>query len=201
MNKHKDNLFYKIVKSPVKLLVKLLYRPKVIGLENIPKEGRVVLAGNHTKWLDPVCLVALTKRQVHFLAKKELFDGKARFIVKGMGCIPVNRKIHDKNVLQEAYKYLENEKCIGIFPEGTINRTDDIIMPFKIGAVKACKETNSPLVPFIITGEYKLFKNTAKIEFLEPIIIGDDLEKENKKFMDIVSKKLIEGGKKNERTR
>ena len=111
-----------------------------------------------------------------------------------MGCIPVNRKIKDSNVLESAYKYLENECCIGIFPEGTINRTDDIIMPFKIGAVKACNTTNSKLVPFIITGKYKLFKKSVKLEFLKPIKIGNDLEKENKKFMDIVSKKLAEGG-------
>ena len=195
MKNHNDKLFYKIVKPPVKLLVKLLYRPQIVGLENIPKEGRVILAGNHTKWLDPVCLVAMTRRPVHFLAKKELFQGKTKFIAEGMGCVPVDRKIHDKNALEEAYKYLENEKCIGIFPEGTINRTDDVIMPFKMGAIKAASETNSPLVPFIITGEYKLFKKTAKIEFLEPITVGKDLEKENQKFMDIVSKKLIEGGK------
>ena len=195
--KYKDTMFYKIVKPFLKVIVKVLYRPTIVGLENIPKEGRIVIAGNHTKWLDPVTLVAMTNRPVHFLAKKELFDNKkTSWIVKGMGCVPVNRKIHDKNVLETAYKYLENECCIGIFPEGTINRTDDVIMPFKIGAVKACSQTNTKLVPFIITGEYKLFKKTAKIEFLKPIEIGDDLEKENKKFMDIVEKKLVEGGKK-----
>lgn len=195
--KYKDTMFYKVVKPIIKVIFKVLFRPTVVGLENIPKEGRVVIAGNHTKWLDPVMLVSMTKRPVHFMAKKELFDkAKTRWIVKGMGCIPVNRKIKDANVLQTAYKYLENECCVGIFPEGTINRTDDIIMPFKIGAVKACSETNAKLVPFIITGEYKLFKKGIKLEFLKPMSIGNDLDKDNKKFMDIVSKKLVEGGKK-----
>ena len=189
----KDKLFYKIVKPPVKLLIKLLFRPKVIGLENIPDNGRILLAGNHTKWLDPVLIVSVTNRQVHFLAKEELFHGITNFIVKGMGCVPVNRKIHDRNALESAYEFLENELCIGIFPEGTINRTDDIIMPFKMGAVKACNHTNTKLIPFIITGKYKLFRKGITIEFLKPIKIGDDLEKENKKFMDIVSKKLEEG--------
>lgn len=193
MTEIKDKMFYRIVKPPVKLLFKLLYRPTVVGLENIPKEGRILIAGNHTKWLDPVMLVSIVKRQVHFLAKQELFSGKTKFIAKGMGCIPVNRKIHDKNALETAYKYLENELCVGIFPEGTINRTDDIIMPFKIGAVKACKETKTKLVPFIITGKYKLFHKGIKIEFLKPLEIGENLEEENKKFMDIVSDKLREG--------
>lgn len=191
----KDRLFYKIVKPPVKLLFKLLFRPQVIGLENIPKDGRILLAGNHTKWLDPVLLVILTNRQVHFLAKEELFHGITKFIVKGMGCVPVNRKIHDKNALESTYEFLEKELCIGIFPEGTINRTNDIILPFKMGAVKACSKTKTKLVPFIITGKYKLFRKSIKVEFLKPLKVGDDLEKENKKFMNIVSKKLEEGRK------
>lgn len=188
-----DTKFYKVVRPFISFVIKLLFHPKVIGVNNIPKTGRVVLAGNHTKWLDPVLIVSVTNRQVHFLAKEELFHGITNFIVKGMGCVPVNRKIHDRNALESAYEFLENELCIGIFPEGTINRTDDIIMPFKMGAVKACNHTNTKLIPFIITGKYKLFRKRITIEFLKPIKIGDDLEKENKKFMDIVSKKLEEG--------
>ncbi len=195
----KDRRFYKIVKPLVSFLIKFLYRPQVTGLENIPKEGRILLAGNHTKWLDPVMLVGVQKRQIHFLAKEELFHGKTKFIAVGMGCVPVNRKIHDKNALQSAYEFLEKDLCIGIFPEGTINRTEDVIMPFKMGAVKACYKTNTKLVPFIITGKYKLFKKSLKVEFLKPLEIGEDLEKENKRFMKIVEQKLIEGGKKSDK--
>ena len=191
----KDKLFYRIVTPPIRLLFKLLFRPQIEGVENIPNSGRILLAGNHTKWLDPVLIVISTKRQVHFLAKEELFHGITHFIVNGMGCVPVNRKIHDKNALESTYEFLEKDLCIGIFPEGTINRTDDIIMPFKMGAVKACSHTNTKLVPFIITGKYKLFRKSVKIEFLKPIKIGNNLEKENQKFMDIVSKKLEEGRK------
>ena len=189
----KDKMFYKIVKLPIKLLFKILFRPQIAGLENIPSDGRILLAGNHTKWLDPVLLVIATSRQVHFLAKEELFHGITKFIVKGMGCVPVNRKIHDKNALESTYEFLEKDLCIGIFPEGTINRTDDTILPFKMGAVKACSKTNTKLVPFIITGKYKLFRKSVKVEFLKPLKIGKDLEKENNKFMNIVSKKLEEG--------
>lgn len=197
--KIKDTCLYKVVRPIVNLLVKILYRPTIIGIENIPKNGRILLAGNHTKWLDPVMLVGIVKRQIHFLAKDELFHGITKPIVQGMGCVPVNRRIHDHNALQGAIDFLNKDLCVGIFPEGTINRTDDVIMPFKMGAVKACSQTNTNLVPFVITGEYKLFKKTIKIEFLKPIKIGKELEKENNKLMDIVSKKLIEGGKINGR--
>ena len=195
--KIKDTVFYKVVRPLVSFLIRLLFRPQIIGVNNIPKKGRILLAGNHTKWLDPVMLVGVQKRQIHFLAKEELFHGKTKFIAKGMGCVPVNRKIHDKNALNSAREFLEKDLCVGIFPEGTINRTDDVIMPFKMGAVKACNSTNTKLIPFIITGKYKLFRKGVKIEFLEPITIGDDLEKENERFMAIVSKKLLEEGYKN----
>lgn len=198
--KYNDKLVYKIAKPILKLIFVGLFRPTVIGVENIPKKGRILIAGNHTKWWDSIMLISMTNRPVHFLAKKELFDSpKTSWIMKLMGCIPVNRKAKDHNALEMAYRYLENERCVAIFPEGTINRTDDIIMPFKMGAVKACSTTNSELVPFIITGEYKMFKKSIKLEFLKPMKIGKDLEKENKKLMDIVSKKLVEGGKKHER--
>ena len=192
----KDKLFYKVVKPLTSFLIKICYHPQVVGLENIPKEGRVLLAGNHTQKLDSVMLVGVTKRQIHFLAKEELFHGKTKWIAKGMGCVPVNRKIHDKEALQSAIDFLNNELCIGIFPEGTINRTEDIIMPFKIGAVKACKETNSPLVPFIITGKYRLFRKGVKVEFLPPIKVGDNLDEANEQFMNIVKEKLMKEGKK-----
>ena len=83
------------------------------------------------------------------------------------------------------------DNCVGIFPEGTINRTDDIIMPFKIGAVKMSHDTDSTIVPFIITGEYKLFKRNTRIEFFKGYKIkSDDLTKENEKLMNKISKEL-----------
>ena len=192
----KDRMFYKIVKPPVTLLFKLIFRPKITGLDNIPEEGRILLAGNHTKWLDPVLLVVATRRQVHFLAKEELFHGITHFIVKGMGCVPVNRKIHDKNALSSAIDYLNKDLCVGIFPEGTVNRTTDkVILPFKIGAVKMASETNSKIVPFVITGKYRIIGKRVTLEFLKPISVSKDLDKSNDKLMNIIESKLKENRK------
>ena len=195
----KDRLFYKIIKCIFYIpMTKILYNIEVVGRENIPKEGRVILAGNHTKWLDPIMIVLLNKRQFHFLAKDELFHGITKHFCIGMGCIPVNRKIHDKDALESAYKTLEIDNAIAIFPEGTINRTDDVIMPFKMGAVKMSEKTNSPIVPFGITGKYKLFKRkSVRIEFFKPMYAKGDLEKANKKLESIVSKCLIDNKKEN----
>ncbi len=185
-----DTKFYKVVRPVVKILVKILYQPKVIGIENIPRDGGVVLAGNHTKWLDPIMLVGCTERQVHFLAKDSLFKGLVGAIVRGMGAIPVNRRIHDKDALKMSRKGLENNLVIGVFPEGTINRTSEVIMPFKIGAVKMSKDTASYLVPFVITGKYKLFRKGITLEFLKPRKVREDLDIENKRLMNVIRKKL-----------
>ena len=189
----KEPLFYRTIRPLVTFLVKIVFRPKYIGLENIPKNGRVILAGNHTNNFDSPLLLSCTKRVIHYLAKQELTQGILGPGFKAMGIIPVNRAIHDKNALNSAINTLKEDKVIGIFPEGTINRTDDIIMPFKMGAVKMASETNAPIVPFTITGKYKAFKKGLTIEFYKPIKIKDeDLTKENEKLMKFISKQLEE---------
>ena len=62
-----DTYFYKIIRPFISFLFKILFRPVVLGIENIPSSGGVVLAGNHTKWLDPIALIAINKRQVHYV--------------------------------------------------------------------------------------------------------------------------------------
>ena len=189
-----NSKLYRILMPILVFLFKLFYRPKYIGVDNIPKDGRVVLVGNHTNILDCILVAGSTKRVVHYLAKDELTKGFKKIIFNNMGIIPVNRRIHDKGALKSAIDILNNDEVIGIFPEGTINRTDDIIMPFKIGAVKMGYETNSLLVPFTITGKYKIFGG-IEIEFYKSYKIDSaDLDKENNKLVDIISSKLERKG-------
>lgn len=187
----KDPLFYRIVRPILTFLFKVLYRPTIIGKENIPKSGRIVIAGNHTNNFDCVLLIASTKRCVHFLAKDELYKGFKKHLFKNMGIIPVNRRQKDGKSLKKAIDFLNKDMAIGIFPEGTFNRSENTILPFKIGAVKMAYETNTKIVPFVIKGEYKLFKKSVKIVFFEPLEIKDsNLDNENQRLMDLVSEKL-----------
>lgn len=179
----KKNLLYKIIRPIIKIFFNILYHPTYIGVDHIPKKGSVVLAGNHTNYLDCLLLMSSTNRVIHFLAKSELTKGIKGILFNHMGIIPVNRKTHDKKALMQAMDVLHNKKVIGIFPEGTINRTNDIIMPFKIGAVKMSKETNSPVIPFVITGKYKIFRKSIQIKFFSPYKIEKDLDIENEKLM------------------
>lgn len=139
-------------------------------------------------------IAAINKRVIHFLAKDDLIKGPKKIIFKNMGIIPVNRSIHDKDALDKAINILNEDKIIGIFPEGTVNKTNNIILPFKIGAVKMASDTNTPIIPFVITGNYKLFNNNLCIEFFKPIKIpkNNDLTKYNENLMNIISEKLKE---------
>lgn len=195
----KEPLFYRAVRAPLSACFKAVYKPSVTGKKNIPENGRVILAGNHTNYFDCLLVACATKRCVHYLAKDELMKGPLKYLFKGLGIIPVNRRQKDKAALETAEMMLRDEKLIGIFPEGTINRTDDIIMPFKFGVVKMAKDTETPIVPFVITGKYKPFERSVKIHFFEPITVGEDLEEANNNLMNIVATELAkskEGEKK-----
>ena len=186
----KDEILYKISRPVIRVLFNFFYRPTYIGMENIPPSGSFVLAGNHTSYLDPLLLMSASKRTIHFLAKDSLVKGVKGLVFKHMGIIPVNRKIHDKDALRNAKEALNNKKVIGIFPEGTINRTEDMTLPFKIGAVKMAKDTDTLLVPFTITNKYKLFRKSVTIEFYKPYKVVDELDIENNKLRSFISNEL-----------
>ena len=122
------------------------------------------------------------------LAKKELFKSKiSNAFFRSMGCIPVDRKIHDENAKSEAIEVLKNNEVIGIFPEGTTEK-EGHMLKFKKGAVKMAVDTNSPIVPFVITGKYRLFSKNLIIKFLEPIKCNEDIKEETEKLMNIIKK-------------
>ena len=107
-----------------------------------------------------------------------------------MGCISVDRSIHDKKAKTSAIEVLKDGGIVGIFPEGTTNKTDKIILPFKYGAVSIASKSNAYIVPFSITGAY--FKRNIKITYGKPYKASDDLVKENKILEDKVIKLLKE---------
>ena len=177
---------YKTLRFIVKPFFYLLCNPKYIGLDNIPQSGPVILAGNHTHNYDAFLMLGGPKRIVHMMAKKELFSNKlTTAFFTSMACISVDRSIHDEVAKSKAVEVLKEGKVLGIFPEGTVNKTDDIILPFKFGAVSFAKKTNAKIVPFAITGSY--FKRNIKIVYGQAYNTTGDLEKDNK----ILEEKVI----------
>lgn len=178
---------YRLMKPFVLLKFKLKYHPKVYGRENIPLDGAFIICGNHIHKDDQYNVMMVTNRVIHYMAKEEYFDNKkTAWFYRFAGCIRVDRSIHDENAKSEAINVLNNEGAIALFPEGTVNKTDKIILPFKYGAVSFASKTHSPIVPFVITGKYKLFRKSITIEYGKAYYVGDDLEKENEKLQNTI---------------
>jgi 1-acyl-sn-glycerol-3-phosphate acyltransferase len=186
-----NSILYKIVRPLIVFYTKVLLRPKFIGLENIPNNYNYILAGNHTNNLDCFLLITASKRDVHFLAKHELFKGFKGIFFGNMGLIPVDRKNHTTKAFDKALKYLNHNKVIGIFPEGTYPKKGEKLLDFKSGVVKLSKMTETPIIPFIIKGKYRIFFSSVTIEFLEPYtVMTDNYDLEIDKFRKLIYKNL-----------
>ena len=155
---------YQKLRPIVSKTMQVLFRPEISFEEEIPEKGKILLAGNHISNIDPLLLTTLTKRQIHFMAKQELFDSFLKPLMESVESIPVKRNANDINCVRMAIDYLNQEKCVLIFPEGTTNKTDNILLPFKLGTVLIAKRSKAPIFPFAITGQYKLIKNNLKLK-------------------------------------
>ena len=189
MEEYKDTRIYGFLRPIVKIFMYMIFRPKIINKGLIPKTGKVILAGNHTSKLDALLLISSTNRHIHFLAKKELFSGITGILINRLGLISVDREAKDKkNVFINAKKYLNNDKVILIFPEGTTEKESfPNLLSFKIGAVKLSYETNTKIIPFKIIGKYKIFGKRIRIKFENAITVNNDLENSNKELYDIIN--------------
>ena len=184
-----------IVKHCIYIWLKIYYRAKIIGLENIPKEGAVIFAGNHRSYLDPPLIVATAKRDMRFLAKEELAKNPFfRFLGYLFSSILVKRDEKDLTAVKESLKTLKSGNCIGIFPEGTRNGLEKNNGQIKSGAAYFAIKTGANIIPIGITGKAKPFSKNAVIygkplDFSEYKALGKDGEE---KASEVLKEKIIE---------
>ncbi len=165
---------YKLGKFVLGPIFKLYYNPTIIGKENILKDGSIVIAGNHKHLYDQCLTIIATKRPIHYMAKNEYFkDKKVAWFFKNTGCIAVDRSKKDLDSVKKALEVLNDGGAIGIFPEGTRNKTKEKLLPFKYGAVSLAAKTNSYIVPFGITGDYKFRSKNLTIRYGKPFKVGN----------------------------
>ncbi len=189
MKKNKLPTFmYKLLKPILSPIFRLYYNPKIIGKENIPKEGAIIIVGNHKHVLDQCGPILATRRVIHYMAKKEYFDDKKlSWFFKGTGCISVNRQIHDDTAKELAMNVLYDGDALGLFPEGTRNKTDKFLLPFKYGAVSMAKKTDAYLIPFGVTGDYKFRSKNLVYRFGKPFKVTNmSLEDANNRLYNAI---------------
>lgn len=190
----KGEIGYLLLTPIMRVLFRLYYNPKIINKEVIPKDGPILIVGNHKHIYDQCLTIMATKRVIHYMAKKEYFDGKMAWFFKLVGCIPVDRSIKDHNATEKALKVLNSGGAIGLFPEGTRNKTKDVfLLPFKFGTVSMAKKTNATIIPFGLTGDYKFRSKNLTIRYGTPFKVGEmDLEDANKKLYEEVERLMRE---------
>lgn len=192
--KFKGEFGYKLLTPLMRVLFRLYYNPKIINKEAIPKDGPILIVGNHKHVYDQCLTIMATKRVIHYMAKKEYFEGRLSWFFKFVGCIPVNRQIKDKSATEKALDILKNNGAIGLFPEGTRNKTKDVfLLPFKFGTVSMAKKTSATIVPFGLTGDYKFRSKNLVIRYGTPFKVGNmSLEEANEKLYHEVEKLMKE---------
>ncbi len=188
----KGEFGYRLLTPLMRVLFRLYYNPTIINKEVIPKDGPILIVGNHKHIYDQCLTIMATKRTIHYMAKKEYFDSKLAWFFKFVGCISVNRSIHDKEATKQALDILKSGGAIGLFPERTRNKTKDkLLLPFKFGAVSMASKTNATIVPFGITGDYKFRSKNLTIKYGKPFKVENmTLEEANNKLFEEV-KNLI----------
>lgn len=187
-------LGYKLFVPILKPIFKFYYNPKIINGQYIPKDGSIIIAGNHKHIMDQCLTICATKRMIHYMAKKEYFEGKFAWFFGMMGCIPVDRANGDIKSVKSAMKVLRKDGAIGIFPEGTRNKTDAFLLEFKPGAVSLAKKTDSYIVPFGLTGDYKFRSKNLAVRYGKPFKVGDmTVEQANEKLRAEVERLMLEG--------
>ena len=168
MKKILKNIMRVIVRSAIFIYSKIVYRVKIEGKENVPKNGALIFCGNHRNYLDAPLMVATAGRHVHFMAKEELRKVKFfAFLAFVFDAIFVKRDSKDVASLKTILKALKNGDNIAIFPEGTRNGLEKG-EKVKGGAAFFALRTGVKIVPVGISGGLKKFEK-VKIVYGKPL--------------------------------
>jgi 1-acyl-sn-glycerol-3-phosphate acyltransferase len=166
-------------------ILKVLFRPWVRGIENIPQDGAAILASNHLSFSDSIFLPLMVRRPVVFLAKSEYFTGKgikgalSRWFFKGTGQLPIDRSggKASEAALNTGLRVLAQEQLLGIYPEGT-RSPDGRLFRGRTGIARMVLEAKVPVLPVAMIDTEKvqpIGKTLPRIRRIG-IVIGEPLD-------------------------
>ncbi|AIQ59567.1 lysophospholipid acyltransferase family protein [Paenibacillus borealis] len=154
-------MIYAICCGLLRLIYAILFPLKIVGRENVPKEGGVLLCANHISLLDPMTIGIKLKRQVKYMAKAELFNVPVLgWLIKQLGAFPVKRGGVSKESIKTSLNTLRSGNVMGIFPEGTRNSDSGAA---KKGAASFALRSGAAVVPAAIIGSYKPFRRMTVV--------------------------------------
>ncbi|MCR2032788.1 lysophospholipid acyltransferase family protein [Anaerofustis stercorihominis] len=187
-------MLYDILRPIIRVLLKIVYKVKVTGLDNLPdNDTSYIISGNHIHIWDPVLMAVQIKgRHLHFMAKDVLFKSKfLNWFLHKVYAIPVKREDNDIVAIKTAMKVLKNKEVLGIFPEGTRNLTEEEMLEPKGGLVLLATRMKVPIVPVGIRGEYK-FRKPLIINYGKPIYLDEYYSKKlsSQDCIDICKKEI-----------
>ena len=174
----RENKIYHRVFPIFWFLVALIWHPRVIGRENIPKDGAFIAYANHTRNSDPVLMIyALGRRhKIHIIGKESLFKIPALgAFLKTIGTISLDRNKRDLQAVKSSMAYLKNGEKLGIFPEGTRVREGEEVAA-KSGFVRMAERNAVPLVPMFFQNKMIFFQRPTVL-IGKPIYVNPDREK------------------------
>ncbi|MFY1616840.1 lysophospholipid acyltransferase family protein [Micromonospora sp. WMMD736] len=167
-------LLYDLSKLTVGSALRLGWRPRVDGLEHLPRHGGAILASNHLSVADQVVLGCLTPRQVTFWAKAEYFTGSwlSRHVVAGMGAIRVERAGGRAalTALDAAVPVLRAGGLVAIFPEGT-RSPDGRLYRGRVGMTRLARDAEVPIIPVGVLGTAEVLPVDARIPRRHPVAL------------------------------
>ncbi|SFN59041.1 lysophospholipid acyltransferase family protein [Mycetocola miduiensis] len=166
-------------------ILKTLFRPWVVGQENIPKAGGAIIASNHLSVIDSVFLPLYLDRRISFLAKSEYFTGKGikgwvtRMFMKTTGQLPIDRsggKASEASLLT-GLRVLGGGDLLGIYPEGT-RSPDGKMYRGRTGVARMVLEAGVPIVPIAMVDTDKMMPIGTRLPRFRRIgiIIGKPLD-------------------------
>lgn len=154
-------MIYVICRGLLRFIYAILFPLKIIGKENVPEEGGVLLCANHISLLDPMTIGIKLRRQVKYMAKAELFKVPVLgWLIDKLGAFPVKRGGVSKESIKTALNTLRSGHVMGIFPEGTRNSDSGAA---KKGAASFALRSGAAVVPAAIVGSYKPFRRMTVI--------------------------------------
>lgn len=163
--------FYRVIRWLLIAVGHIIFRFRAYGQENVPARGGLVLCCNHTSMMDVVFLISTCKRQIHFMAKAELFElPLLKHAFRWMGAFPVVRGTGGTEALEQARQLVQSGNVMGIFPEGTRSKTGTPGRA-KSGAAVVVAKTGAAVVPVSIyrkPGKMRLFAR-ATVRYGTPI--------------------------------